>query len=475
MTYDIYISSREPRNNAASDNIYDKLVDNGYRVSRQVVSLTAHLSAYESAKRIELCKDFILICDNGVRQEVGYKYADKNSVKYELEIAIKQQKNIILVFLDDFLSAPPIPANCVELNWSRHRVKYKKSAKDFYEQLISLLISEPYKNADFVRSGDKAYSQALVLKQSLKSGKYTEKQAIEIETAAFHKMLQAAEQNNYNALCDIERGDWNINLKDALTSYSPIFEDCIPRLYNELYDKANEMTYDQSLTDSPVRGEGIERTACQMMIRAIRLGHPAEIQSLYRGWTFLKKESVDQLLKELGENINSPTPYNTEEKPIVIKDTAKSQLSSNGADLCTNDIKPIFISYKRSDKERVFQIVDSIHTELGKDVCWIDLDGIESDAIFVNVIMRAINNCKVFLFMYSQEHADIKEDECETDWTIREISFAQKKKKRIVFVNIDGSILSDWFDFMYSTKQQIDISDEDAVARLYRDLKKWVL
>ena len=77
--------------------------------------------------------------------------------------------------------------------------------------------------------------------------------------------------------------------------------------------------------------------------------------------------------------------------------------------------------------------------------------------------------------MYSQEHADIKEDECETDWTIREISFAQKKKKRIVFVNIDGSILSDWFDFMYSTKQQIDISDEDAVARLYRDLKKWVL
>lgn len=71
--------------------------------------------------------------------------------------------------------------------------------------------------------------------------------------------------------------------------------------------------------------------------------------------------------------------------------------------------------------------------------CWIDLDGIESDSIFKNVIIRAINACDVMLFMYSKAHAEILD--YDKDWTVKELSFASKKKKRIVFVNIDGSEL----------------------------------
>ena len=81
----------------------------------------------------------------------------------------------------------------------------------------------------------------------------------------------------------------------------------------------------------------------------------------------------------------------------------------------------IFISYKRVDKERVFKIKENIEKSTGKQ-CWIDLDGIESDAQFINVIMHAINNCNIFLFMYSQAHSAIKD--YEHDWTVREISFA---------------------------------------------------
>ena len=98
-----------------------------------------------------------------------------------------------------------------------------------------------------------------------------------------------------------------------------------------------------------------------------------------------------------------------------------------------------------------------------KESCWIDLDGIESDAQFVNVIVEAINRAQVFLFMYSRHHAEIKD--YDNDWTTREINYAQKRKKRIVFINIDGSQLTDWFELMFGMKQQL-FCDEKTLQRL---------
>ena len=46
--------------------------------------------------------------------------------------------------------------------------------------------------------------------------------------------------------------------------------------------------------------------------------------------------------------------------------------------------KRIFISYKRHDKKRVVKIKNDIENAIGER-CWIDIDGIESDAQFVNV------------------------------------------------------------------------------------------
>ena len=137
----------------------------------------------------------------------------------------------------------------------------------------------------------------------------------------------------------------------------------------------------------------------------------------------------------------------------------------------------VFISYKRVDKDRVFAIKDFIERGLGGDVdgknyCWIDLEGIESDAQFANVIIRAINRADIFLFMYSATHSEIVN--FDKDWTVREINFAEKKDKRIVFVNIDGSSLSDWFELLFGTKQQVDGTDEEALQRLCNDMRKWL-
>lgn len=133
--------------------------------------------------------------------------------------------------------------------------------------------------------------------------------------------------------------------------------------------------------------------------------------------------------------------------------------------------EPIFISYKRSDKDKVFQVKDYIESETGLS-CWIDLDGIESDALFEDVIISAIDNCKVFLFFYSQEHTKI--NNYDDDWTLRELNYAKEEKKRIVFVNLDNTPLTKKFKFRYGQKQQVFVQDKSRLDRLVSDIKKWI-
>ena len=131
----------------------------------------------------------------------------------------------------------------------------------------------------------------------------------------------------------------------------------------------------------------------------------------------------------------------------------------------------IFISYKRADKDIVFPIKDRIEAAIGEK-CWIDLDGIESDAQFVNVIMSAIEESTIFLFLYSKRHSQI--NDYDSDWTIRELSYAQSLGKRIVFVNIDNTPLSRWFAFMYGLKQQVDATSSDRLNKMIGDIKSWL-
>lgn len=134
-------------------------------------------------------------------------------------------------------------------------------------------------------------------------------------------------------------------------------------------------------------------------------------------------------------------------------------------------MKRIFISYKRVDIGKVLKIKERIETGTSQE-CWMDIEGIESDAQFKNVIINAINNAEVVLFMYSHAHSKIVD--FENDWTVRELNFAKAKKKRIVFINLDGSPLTDEFTFDFGTKQQVDASSEDHMTKLIADIRKWL-
>lgn len=131
----------------------------------------------------------------------------------------------------------------------------------------------------------------------------------------------------------------------------------------------------------------------------------------------------------------------------------------------------IFISYKRVDKDRVFEIKEDIEKNTGAK-CWIDLDGIESDAQFVDVIMNAIDCCDIFLFMRSKAHNELNNN--RTDWTIREVNYALEQKKRIVFIDLDNTPWPRWFKFMFPNQQETDASDSNKLNKLYENIRSWL-
>ena len=131
----------------------------------------------------------------------------------------------------------------------------------------------------------------------------------------------------------------------------------------------------------------------------------------------------------------------------------------------------IFISYKRVDKDRVFAIKDGIE-QATRAKCWIDLDGIESNAQFAAKIMTAIDRCEVFLFMRSKEHNQITD--LEKDWTYRELNYALSQAKNIVFINLDNSPIPNWVTFIFPHKQEVDSADPGKILRLHNDLMNWL-
>lgn len=126
----------------------------------------------------------------------------------------------------------------------------------------------------------------------------------------------------------------------------------------------------------------------------------------------------------------------------------------------------IFISYSRKDYSSVVKLKDEIDLLLGKGVCWMDLTGIESDSQFVEVIINAINKSDIFLFMHSKSSE-------QSDWTRKEVMYANGKGKRLVFVKIDNTPLSDYFAFQFAGHDIIDLNDKKQKQKLLKDLAGW--
>jgi hypothetical protein len=128
--------------------------------------------------------------------------------------------------------------------------------------------------------------------------------------------------------------------------------------------------------------------------------------------------------------------------------------------------REIFISYSRDDMDLVHPFVVQISKAVEKD-CWIDLKGIESGEEFEEVIMKAIDECKVVLFMLS-------DSSLKSQWTKREVYYAEDEAKRIVPVLVNGGKLRGWFKFHFGNIDFINIRSEEQKQKLIYNLRNWL-
>lgn len=141
----------------------------------------------------------------------------------------------------------------------------------------------------------------------------------------------------------------------------------------------------------------------------------------------------------------------------------------------------IFISYKRADKEMVKNIKDQINSEIGNK-CWMDLDGIESGDQFQNVIINAIDNADIVVFMLSKNFIAPYKDEKtgkidlkKQTFPEREVMYALRHNKRLIPISIDGTTVYDckWLEFNCSGLDVIDWDNEDLKNKLINNLRQW--
>lgn len=128
--------------------------------------------------------------------------------------------------------------------------------------------------------------------------------------------------------------------------------------------------------------------------------------------------------------------------------------------------KPIFVSYSRLDKDIVFPFVKRIEQELNT-TCWIDFEGIESGSQFEEVIVNAIEESEIVLFMLSDSSINSK-------WTKREVLYAEDEGKRIVPIVVDDKGLRKWFRFHFGNVDYLDINDEGQCDKLLNNLASWI-
>lgn len=129
----------------------------------------------------------------------------------------------------------------------------------------------------------------------------------------------------------------------------------------------------------------------------------------------------------------------------------------------------IFISYKWDDKDKVQKLVEWLESKLDIKV-WIDWTGVRSEDMFSEHIEKAIRECKVFIFMYSKAHEEIKD--FKIDWPYREISYASQKDKQIMFVELESCVLAGLYQLEFPKRQVRHANNSQEMDELVKDIRR---
>ena len=139
--FNIFISYRRKGGFDTAKLIYDRLRMDGYSVSFDIATLENGNFDNELEKRVKKCKDFIIILNPGIFDcfsEDGYDAKD-DWVRREISCAIKANKNIIPLLLDDFTYPRRLPSdikdlsrkNGIDINPKLFETSYEKLKENF--------------------------------------------------------------------------------------------------------------------------------------------------------------------------------------------------------------------------------------------------------------------------------------------------------------------------------------------------------
>ncbi len=121
----------------------------------------------------------------------------------------------------------------------------------------------------------------------------------------------------------------------------------------------------------------------------------------------------------------------------------------------------IFISYSSKDRDQAEQLTELL-ASAGLSV-WIDRAGIHAATQWSGEIVDAINECKVFVLLLSQNSIDSHN-------VIKEVSLASEKRKKILPLDIEPVALTRDFEYQLAGIQRAPIGNIDAVLRALEKL-----
>ena len=122
----------------------------------------------------------------------------------------------------------------------------------------------------------------------------------------------------------------------------------------------------------------------------------------------------------------------------------------------------IFISYSRKDYDVVIKLRDEIYRRTGV-LPWMDVSGIETGAQFADVIATAIDECQLLVFAISQNSV-------VSQWTSKEVLYAQEQRKKIYPVVIEDVELPRKLAFLFADVDRVSIHDPVQCEKFFSDL-----
>jgi hypothetical protein len=126
----------------------------------------------------------------------------------------------------------------------------------------------------------------------------------------------------------------------------------------------------------------------------------------------------------------------------------------------------VFISYSRKDLNVVEKFVKDLKVRIPNLTYWFDLTGIESGEEFDEKIIKAIDNSSYVLYFLSPNSMKSK-------WTKEEVMYAKNCGKKVIPVLLNGATLEGWFLFHFGRIDSIDLSKEEQVEKLIKNLSDW--